>query len=154
MPAGYGFDYINADGLIHELSAASGRITTKSGMNYRLLALDPYSRHMSLPVLRSIHKLVEEGAVVAGEKPSDTPSLADDQGEFQKLNNELFGDGTGVHAVGKGKVMPGRTRGGAEGVERRAGLRPHQTPERYAGFVRASQTGRWRHLLPGQPQQP
>ena len=79
MPAGYGFDYINADGLIHELSAASGRITTKSGMNYRLLALDPYSRHMSLPVLRSIHKLVEQGAVVAGEKPSDTPSLADDQ---------------------------------------------------------------------------
>jgi hypothetical protein len=39
VPAGYGFDYINADGLIPELSAADGRITTNSGMNYRVLAL-------------------------------------------------------------------------------------------------------------------
>ena len=108
MPAGYGFDYINADGLIHELNVAGGRITTKSGMNYRLLVLDPYSKHMSLPVLRGIHKLVEQGAVVAGEKPTDTPSLADDAAEFKKLNDELFGDGTGVHSVGKGKVYAGQ----------------------------------------------
>ena len=108
VPAGYGFDYINADGLIHELSATDGRITTKAGMNYRLLALDPYSKQMSLPVLRSIHKLVEEGAVVAGEKPTDTPSLADDAAEFKTLDDELFGDGTGVHSVGKGKVYAGQ----------------------------------------------
>ena len=108
VPAGYGFDYINADGLIHELSAADGRITTKSGMNYRVLALDPYSKHMSLPVLRGIYKLVEQGAVVAGEKPTDTPSLADDAAEFKKLNDELFGDGTGMHSVGKGKVYAGQ----------------------------------------------
>lgn len=108
VPAGYGFDYINADGLIHELSVADGRITTKSGMNYRVLALDPYSKHMSLPVLRGIHKLVEDGAVVTGEKPTDTPSLADDAAEFKKLNDELFGDGSGVHSVGKGKVYAGQ----------------------------------------------
>ncbi len=107
MPPGYGFDYINADGLIHELNAGDGIITTKSGMSYRVLALDPYSRHMSLPVLRSIHKLVEQGAVVAGEKPTDTPSLADDAAEFKKLNDELFGDGSGIHSVGKGKVYAG-----------------------------------------------
>jgi hypothetical protein len=63
---------------------------------------------MSLPVLRAIHKLVEDGAVVAGNKPTDDPSLADDPAEFQKLNDELFGDGTGVHAVGKGKVYAGQ----------------------------------------------
>jgi hypothetical protein len=108
VPAGYGFDYINADGLIHMLSASDGRITTRSGMNYRLLALDPYSQHMSLPVLRAIHKLVEDGAVVAGPKPTDDPSLADDQAEFHKLNDELFGDGTGVHKVGKGTVYSGQ----------------------------------------------
>ena len=107
MPPGYGFDYINADGLIHELNAGDGIITTKSGMSYRLLALDPYSKHMSLPVLRSIHKLVEQGAVVAGEKPTDTPSLADDAAEFKKLNDELFGDGSGMHSVGKGRVYAG-----------------------------------------------
>jgi len=108
MPAGYGFDYINADGLIHELNVTDGRITTKSGMNYKLLALDPYSKHMSLPVLRAIYKLVEQGAVVAGEKPTTDPSLADNEAEFKKLNDELFGDGSGVHTVGKGKVYAGQ----------------------------------------------
>jgi hypothetical protein len=109
VPAGYGFDYINADGLIHMLSASDGRITAKSGMSYRVLGLDPYSKHMSLPVLRAIHKLVEDGAVVAGPKPTDDPSLADDQAEFHKLNDELFGDGTGVHKAGKGTVYAGQS---------------------------------------------
>jgi hypothetical protein len=109
IPAGYGFDYINADALIHELSVTGGRLTTASGMSYRVLGLDPYSRHMSLPVLSAIHKLVENGAVVAGAKPSDDPSLADDQAEFRKLNDELFGDGTGEHKVGKGTVFAGQS---------------------------------------------
>jgi hypothetical protein len=108
LPAGYGFDYVNADALIHMFHAANGRITTASGMNYRLLALDPYSRHMSLPVLRAIHSLVEQGAIVAGSKPADTPSLADNPAEFAKLNDELFGDGTGIHTLGKGKVFAGQ----------------------------------------------
>ena len=43
-------------------------MATKSGMRYKVIALDPYSRHMSLPVLRAIHSLVQEGAVVAGPK--------------------------------------------------------------------------------------
>jgi (4-O-methyl)-D-glucuronate---lignin esterase len=111
VPAGYGFDYVNADALIHELTAASGRISTKSGMSYRVLGLDPYSEHMSLPVLRAIHKLVEDGAVVAGPKPSDDPSLSDDQVEFRKLNDELFGDGRGTRKVGKGTVYAGQDLG-------------------------------------------
>jgi hypothetical protein len=129
VPAGYGFDYVNADALIHELNAADGRITTRSGMNYRVLALDPYSKHMSLPVLRAIHKLVEQGAVVAGEKPTDTPSLADDQAEFQRLDDELFGDGTGVRAVGKGRVYAGQN---AEAALKALGVSPdfdHAMPE-------------------------
>ncbi len=109
IPAGYGFDYINADALIHELSIADGRIVTKSGMEYRVLGLDPYSRHMSLPVLRAIDALVENGAIVAGPKPTDDPSLADDPAEFEKLTSRLFGDGTGVHKVGRGAVYAGQT---------------------------------------------
>lgn len=111
VPAGYGFDYVNADALIHELNVTDGSITTKSGMSYRLLGLDPYSQHMSLPVLRAIHKLVEQGAAVAGPKPKDDPSLADDQSEFKKLSDQLFGDGTGIHKVGKGTVYAGQKLG-------------------------------------------
>ena len=104
IPNGYGFDYVNADALIHELSVADGQIVTKSGMQYKVLGLDPYSRHMSLPVLRAIYTLVESGALVAGPKPTDDPSLADDQAEFEKLSSQLFGDGSGAHKVGKGTV--------------------------------------------------
>lgn len=107
IPKGYGFDYINADALIHELSVQDGQVSTKSGMRYKAIGLDPYSRHMSLPVLRAIHSLVQEGAVVAGPKPTDDPSLADDQAEFEKLSSLLFGDGSGTHKVGKGTVYAG-----------------------------------------------
>jgi hypothetical protein len=111
VPAGYAFDYINADGLIHELHAADGQIVTKSGMKYKVLALDPYSRHMSLPVLRAIYKLVQDGAIIAGPKPTGDPSEADDQSEFLKLSSDLFGDGSGVRKVGKGTVYAGQNLG-------------------------------------------
>jgi hypothetical protein len=109
IPSGYGFDYVNSDALIHELKVVDGRIETRSGMRYSLLGLDPYSRHMSLPVLRGIRNLVEQGATVAGPKPQDDPSLADDQVEFRKLSDELFGDGSGRQNVGKGTVYAGQS---------------------------------------------
>jgi hypothetical protein len=111
VPAGYGFDYVNADALINELHVTDGQIRTSSGMSYRLLGLAPYCQHMSLPVLRAIHELVEDGAAVAGPKPKDDPSLADDQAEFRKLNDELFGDGSGTHKVGRGTVYAGQNLG-------------------------------------------
>jgi hypothetical protein len=107
IPTGYGFDYINADALIHELRVDNGRIMTRSGLSYRVLGLDPYSQHMSLPVLRAIYEMVENGAVVAGPKPTDDPSLADDEIEFRRWSDRLFGDGTGMHSVGKGTVYAG-----------------------------------------------
>ncbi len=109
VPPGYGFDYVNADAVIHKLAVKDGNITTESGMSYRVLALDPYSVHMSLPVLRSIRALVNQGAVVVGPKPVNTPSLADDADEFQRIADELWGSGSGEHTVGKGKVYAGQT---------------------------------------------
>ena len=104
IPGGYGFDYVNADGLLHQFRVRDGRIITASGMSYRVLALDPFSEHMSLPVLRSIRDLVQSGAVVVGAKPVGTPSLADDQAEFSRIADSLWGDGNGLHSLGAGKV--------------------------------------------------
>src|SRR5438045_231677 len=104
IPAGYGFDYINADALIHELTVNNGCISTKSGMSYRILGLDPYSKHMSLPVLKGIEKLVKDGAIVAGPKPTDDPSQADDHAEFDRINSQLLGDRRREHRLGSGKV--------------------------------------------------
>jgi hypothetical protein len=107
VPDGYNFDYINADALIHKLSVTDGQLATESGMRYRVLALDPHSQHMSLPVLRKIRELVQVGAIVAGPKPTDTPSLSDDAKEFQSILDEMWGSGTGEHSYGKGKVYAG-----------------------------------------------
>ncbi len=109
VPDGYGYDYVNADALIHEVAVKDGSITTKSGMNYRVLALDKYSAHMSLPVLRRIRDLVKEGATVVGGKPVNTPSLSDDASEFQSIVDELWGSGSGERSAGKGKVYAGQT---------------------------------------------
>jgi hypothetical protein len=113
IPAGYNFDYVNADALVNRLSVAGGLISTKSGMTYRLLALDPRSRHMSLPVLRKIRDLVRAGAAVVGPKPAESPSLSDDQSEFQAMAAEVWGEGSGDRVCGKGKVYGKATIGEA-----------------------------------------
>jgi alpha-L-rhamnosidase len=107
VPAGYNFDYINADALLHRTEFRNGRIVTPSGMSYRVLALDPYSQHMSLPVLRKIGQLVQAGAVVAGSKPTDTPSLSDNDAEFRTLADQLWGSGISEQAIGRGMVYGG-----------------------------------------------
>ena len=104
LPDGYGFDYFNADALIHKLFVIDGQLATESGMQYRVLALDPNSQHMSLPVLRKIRDLVQSGAIVAGPKPTGTPSLSDDPKEFQSIVEEMWGSGMGEQSYGKGKV--------------------------------------------------
>jgi hypothetical protein len=105
VPAGYNYDYVNAHALVNRLSVEAERITTPSGMSYRVLALDPTSRYMSLPVLRKIRDLVNSGASVVGGKPIGTPSLADDQKEFRAIADQLWGTGSGPHTYGKGKVF-------------------------------------------------
>jgi hypothetical protein len=109
IPLGYNFDYVNADAIVHQLGVRRGQLVTRSGMRYRVLALDPRSRHMSLPVLRRIRDLVAAGAVVVGDKPTDTPSLADDEREFRAVADARWGEGgAGVHRHGKGRVYAGQ----------------------------------------------
>ena len=74
VPRGYNYDFINADTLVTALSVKDGAIITPSGMHYRVLALDPNALHMSLPVLRRLTELVAAGAVVVGDRPTDTPA--------------------------------------------------------------------------------
>lgn len=107
IPEGYNYDFVNADALLNVLSVKNGLILTPSGMSYRLLALDPNSRHMSLAVLLKIRKLVEGGAVVMGPKPIDSPSLSDDSIEFQTVVNQLWGTENGENIIGKGKIYSG-----------------------------------------------
>jgi hypothetical protein len=109
IPEGYNYDFVNADALINILSVNKGQITTPGGMRYQVLALDPNCKYMSLPVLRKISKIVQAGAVVVGDKPVNTPSLSDDQADFQALANQVWGTEKGERTFGKGKVYSGST---------------------------------------------
>jgi hypothetical protein len=109
LPAGYNFDYASSDVVLNQLAVTNGQLGTKSGMSYRLLAIDPNARQMPLAVLRKIRDLVNAGAIVVGPKPIDSPSLGDDQAEVKSIADELWNSGTGERSVGKGKVYAGQT---------------------------------------------
>jgi len=93
IPAGYNFDYINADALTRIITFRNGRLTAPSGMQYRLLVLDKNARKMSLPVLRTLARLAREGALICGQVPELMPSLTGDGLEFARLVREVFYSG-------------------------------------------------------------
>jgi hypothetical protein len=109
IPEGYNYDFVNSDALINVLFVKNGLIMAPCGTTYRLLALDENSRHMTLPVLKKIRNMVNEGAVVVGEKPVETPSLSDDQVEFNSIVNELWVNAEGENVIGKGKIIAGQS---------------------------------------------
>jgi len=90
IPEGYNYDYINADALIHLLSAKDGRLVTPSGMSYRVLVLDSNAVRMSLPVLRKINALAKAGAIITGVKPTTPLGLEDQTDEFSRLVNDTW----------------------------------------------------------------
>jgi hypothetical protein len=93
IPAGYSFDFINADGILNHLSVEDGGLVTPSGMHYRLLYLGGSSARMTLPVLRKLRTLVEAGGVIVGAKPHVSPSLTDDAAEFHRVADDIWGTG-------------------------------------------------------------
>ena len=115
LPTHFGFDFVNADVLLHGATATPGRLRLASGITYRLLVLPNDLRLISLPLLRSIHALVGQGAVLAGPRPAGTPSLADGsnaQAEVTELATDLWGQGDDAvagHVFGKGKVYAGKS---------------------------------------------
>ena len=110
-PEGYGFDFVNSDVVLHKLSLKDGRLVTQSGSSYRILYLGGRSQRMTLPVLRKIDELVTQGAVLVGNRPTDSPSLADDENEFQRIADRLWGKKAsskpGMLRVGRGRVFAG-----------------------------------------------
>lgn len=105
IPAGHDFDFINTDALLNETSVKDGRLVTRAGMEYRVLALDASTSRLCVPVLRKIRDLVRAGAIVVGKKPFATPSLADDENEFDAIVAELWGNAPGTRVAGLGKVF-------------------------------------------------
>ncbi|HEX7980071.1 MAG TPA: glycosyl hydrolase [Gemmatimonadaceae bacterium] len=99
VPLGYAWDFVNGDALRNLLTVKNGRLTAPSGASYRVLALDPAARRMTVPTLRKIRDFVRAGGIVVGEKPVETPSLSDDQAELKRLADALWNGQTGAGKV-------------------------------------------------------
>jgi hypothetical protein len=109
IPSGFNYDFANSDVILHALSFENGAFQTPAGMNYRVLVLDPNCQSIPLPVLLKIKEMVEKGGVVAGAKPVDSPSLSDDQAEFQKVVSEMWKTDNGETSLGAGKIIAGKS---------------------------------------------
>jgi alpha-L-rhamnosidase/F5/8 type C domain/Glycosyl hydrolases family 2, sugar binding domain len=121
IPDGYAYDFANADALNH-LSVRDGLLATSSGTAYRVLVIAPRATTMSLDVLKQIAKLTSAGAVIVGDKPHTTPSRSDDDREFHKLVDQLWGPAIeGRHHYGEGWVFTGMS---LSKVVRLIGLEP------------------------------
>jgi hypothetical protein len=106
-PAGYDYDYVNTDVLLHRMSVlpdgrvhVAGSAEMPDGETYRVLVLPPTTQ-MTPEVLTKLHAMVEAGATIVGPRPVSSPSLAMD----------MWGDIDGVtlnqHAYGKGMTYWG-----------------------------------------------
>lgn len=91
FPVGYNYDYINSDALLNLLKYENGRLTTPSGMNYRMLVLDPNVKRIPVDVLKKIASLAKAGAVICGAKPELPGRLTDDADEFNSIVEEIWG---------------------------------------------------------------
>jgi len=118
IPEGYGYDFVNADALLHVFSARNGRLSTPGGMTYRVLVLGPETRRMTLPVLQRIRALAAQGVTIVGEKPEASPALKDDAREFRQIADALW--------EGKTKVL----RGDVAAALRNLGVSPDMTYSR------------------------
>jgi len=115
LPAGYDYDAINADVLLHGAKVKNGRLTLASGANYAVLILPPDDINMTPQLLSRLRELVRDGATIIGPRPQHSPSLTDfprcDE-QVRKITEELWDKTDGVHilenSVGKGRVFWGK----------------------------------------------
>lgn len=107
---GYDYDYINAEIITTTLGAQKGKLVLPHGQSYRVMMI-PDREDISLEVLKSLEKLVYDGAVIIGRKPVRSTSLKnypDCDTEVKAIAEKLWGKCDGVKTFsnnyGKGTV--------------------------------------------------
>jgi hypothetical protein len=112
---GYDYDVATEEVVLTRMTVRDRRIVLPDGMSYHVLVL-PNQRRISLPVLRKLKQLVNNGATIIGPKPAETVSLENYpqcDAELARLADELWGNTNGnakqEHAFGKGRVIWGKT---------------------------------------------
>lgn len=94
LPAGYDFDYINAEALMRRAEVRDGRLAMPDGPSYALLVLPPQDT-MRPETLRRIRDLVAQGAAIYGSPPARSPSMKNYpacDAEVARLAAEIWGE--------------------------------------------------------------
>jgi len=114
LPFGYNYDACNQE-ILSTAKVENGKVILANGNAYSLLILSN-EKEMTIDFLELIRKMVYEGAVVYGPKPTHTPGLlnyAENEKKLSELSAMIWGncDGNKVkeHRFGKGKVIYGMT---------------------------------------------
>ena len=116
-PAGTmpGFDYdVTDENILLKLKLEKGELVVPGGIHYRVLVL-PDHKVLSMSALKKVEELLQQGAKVIGEKPTDLVSLVGgeaEQKEFDELTAKIWGEGNsskGEKKYGKGEIAWGYT---------------------------------------------
>jgi hypothetical protein len=103
LPAGYDFDYINADVIENRLRVEQGRFVLPDGVSYRLLVL-PESETMRPALLQKLTELAAAGgAMLGGPPPKRSPSMQNYpacDAKVQQLADELWDSGKVMQGIG------------------------------------------------------
>ena len=112
FPAGFKYDYANADALIHHLFVQDGMLRNAAGNSWRVLWLRPENcALLTVPTLRRLRELLRDGATVIGPAPRQNASLTGGPAadvEFAALIAELWGDPlapNGDRRIGAGRLL-------------------------------------------------
>ena len=109
---GFDYDVVDEDALGTLVVDGEGRIATPKSPSYRVLVL-PEHGVLSLAAIRTVKRLLAQGATIVGAKPSRCVSLKGGEvarREFAAIADELWGDGSaGIHNVGTGRLVVGKT---------------------------------------------
>jgi len=109
LPYGFTANACNFGMLKDEAKVVDGKISFGGKQFFSILTL-PKSTTMELATLKQIAKLVYDGALVYGPKPTEMLSLPDiinNSDEFKQLANDLWGNSV-ENKYGKGRVISGK----------------------------------------------
>ena len=114
-PPCYDYDGCDIHVLMNRITVQDGRLVLPNGGSYAVLVRPP-TEVMTPQLARRVRRLVSEGALVVGPRPSRSPSLGSfpqcDQ-DVADIGVEVWGDCDGAtvfrHAFGKGAVIWGQS---------------------------------------------
>lgn len=112
-PFGFDYDLMNKNTLLHKVKMEKGRLTLPDGLSYSALIL-PLQSPMSLPVIRKLMELLQNGLKLIGKPPEKMAGLYDfinHEQEFKQHIEKLWPNNrvgiSETYSVGKGLIYTG-----------------------------------------------